>query len=188
MSNFKAKELRHIHLDLPIWNKHLRPTIFIETGTLDGDTSLLAAIYYDEVFSIELSKDLNQKAQERFGGGRIHFIQGDSGVVLVDLLQRSSIKSNGIFFYLDAHFFSKGAKGKAIAKESPFPLWVELGIISEKGGAVDVVVVDDVHCFGGNRPDERWKVVSPDTILSHLLPREILFSEIIGDQFVVVVK
>lgn len=185
MSNFHNQTILDIMDVLPTGLK--KPRIFIETGTLHANSTVLACIHFDKVYSIELSPELWATASEKFPGGRITFLHGDSAKVLPEMLEHS-FKEEGVFFYLDAHFFTAGAKGKPIAKENPFPLWDELEAIRKRRGVTDIVVVDDVHAFGRKDPHAGWETTGPETIKASMEGREVLHGAIMGDQYVMVVQ
>ncbi len=81
MSGFNAEALRTI-LDT-------RPhgcLAFVETGTFQATTTVLAASFFDEVHSIELSEALYRKAVAKYGDlPSIKFYRGDSPMILVQL-------------------------------------------------------------------------------------------------------
>lgn len=130
-----------IHV-ITLYARARTPAVFVESGTLRGDT--LAAVRDEFAFlrSIELDHSLYQKAAERFkGDDKILIYQGDSGTVLKDVLATIGAP---IIFWLDGHYSGSGtAKGT-----QDCPIWNELGAIISRGNERDIVLVDDARLYG----------------------------------------
>jgi hypothetical protein len=124
---------------------------FIETGTFFGDTTDFLKDHFQQLYTIELQEDLFRKAWERFKTiDRVSVLQGDSAIVLQDIVPRLNMIS---LFWLDGHYSSSffvgdelivTAKGK---KESP--IIEELDIILKNGLNKNVILIDDARCFDG---------------------------------------
>jgi hypothetical protein len=97
---------------------------------------------FETLYSIELSKDLYEKAVERFKGvEKVNLIQGDSGEELQKVV--SSI-SKPALFWLDGHFSAaKTAKG-----ELETPVNKELESILNLPEKRHVIIIDDARFFG----------------------------------------
>ena len=116
--------------------------VFVETGTLHGDTLAAVRSEFTALHSIELQENLNQAAVARFKEDNLVFIhQGDSGEVLKSVL--ASI-SDPVVFWLDGHYSGSGtAKGS-----QDCPIWRELDAIIIRGNERDIVLVDDARLYG----------------------------------------
>ena len=142
-----------------IGKHHQTIGIAVETGTLEGTTTAILAKIFRTVHTIELSPELVSIAQKNCKAfANIEFHLGDSAEILPDLALR--IKEPCLF-YLDAHWYTRGRHQTPAAKESPFPLWKELGVLKSRKYS-DIIVVDDVHAFG--RKNSGWQSVSPKSL------------------------
>ncbi len=113
----------------------------VETGTLHGDMVAAMLPYFDEVYSIELSREFWLLARLRFlGRRRVHLIRGDSGQELPRLLRRLDRRC---VFWLDSHY-GGGAMARG-AKD--VPIREELRAILDHDVGGDVVLIDDVGIF-----------------------------------------
>jgi hypothetical protein len=157
-------------------------TTFVETGTHLGGT--LYPIYHSKLFrrvhSIELSPVFYVQAVRRcsrlpdFQTG-IVLHHGDSIHVLRTLAGEIDEPA---FFWLDAHWCPE----RHIATESPCPLLSELELLASRPHA-DIIVIDDVHCFGrkwGDGPGADWTHIREETILQWF-PRERITYLSLGD-------
>ncbi len=140
-------------------NSRLRPEVFrfltekmdlrymVETGTLSGCTSGLAARYFERVWTIELSPQYQRIAtQDLSHHPNVTSLPGDSAEVLPGICKQLDKPT---FFWLDAHWSGEGtAKGS-----SECPLLAELKAI---GGlrTADVIFIDDARMFLSRPPEE----------------------------------
>lgn len=119
--------------------------IFVETGTYFGDMVEAMKPYFNQIYSIELSEDLYEKARIRFAGeDKIKIICGDSGVELckvIDSLHQSAL------FWLDGHY-SAGVTAKG---DKNTPIYEELAQIYDSENRDHVVIIDDARCFGKDK-------------------------------------
>lgn len=116
---------------------------FIETGTYKGNSSFWAAIHFDNVFTIELNKELYEETSSRKDAPKnITFLQGNSKDVLPELVNTLDGQS---IFWLDGHW-CMGAGGK----EDECPLMNELMAISKTKDSI--ILIDDARCFLGPLP------------------------------------
>lgn len=118
--------------------------IFVETGTLYGDTVAALRSTFDQLHSIELSPELYEKASARFAGdAHIRLWLGDSGEVMPCVLE--TIREPALF-WLDGHYSGDGtARGI-----EDTPICRELVHISKhllRGE--HLIVIDDARCFIG---------------------------------------
>ena len=117
--------------------------VLIETGTYLGDMVGAMSTYFDEVHSVELSKDLHDKAKGRFRNDKnVKLYQGDSGKVLADILSKLNKPA---IFWLDAHY-SEGitAKGKLNT-----PILEEVDLIFSHRMKDHIILIDDSRMFTG---------------------------------------
>ncbi len=116
--------------------------ILVETGTYYGDMVEAMKIYFDKIYSIELSKELHQQARARFGGeSKIELIQGDSGIELANVIERIDQPA---LFWLDGHY-SGGVTAKG---DKETPIYEELTHIFNAQDRRHVIIIDDARCFG----------------------------------------
>lgn len=114
-----------------------RINFFVETGTAYGDTTELAAIMFDQVWSCDIDGKLIEKARDR--------IKDYPGVKLSiesspDFLRRIKPElAQPVMYWLDAHW--SGGPTKPV-KESP--LLEEIGAISSLNGH-SVILIDDIE-------------------------------------------
>lgn len=141
---------------------HGRIRVFIETGTFRGETTRNMKHLFDEVHTIELSRDYYEKTSRSEADPRITFHHGDSLAVLPALLPR--IQEPAVFF-LDAHFCQRGTAQGA----EDVPLLKELALIARRPYR-DLIIIDDVRLFGTNR-SENWTGITKKNILRILRPR-----------------
>lgn len=128
-----------------------RPQTYIETGLMSGDRIFLAASCFKVLHGIELDShwyEVSRGRVSQFPHVMVH--KGDSRLALPHLLKIYA--ETPCFIYLDAHY----CKTDPPIQKSEFPLWAELGEIKKKK-TKDIVVVDDIHTFGKQRPELRFK-------------------------------
>jgi hypothetical protein len=117
-------------------------SILVETGTFYGDMIEALKGEFSHLYSVELSEELYKKAKDRFAADdHITLMQGDSGVVLGDILSR--IQSPALF-WLDGHY-SEGVTAKG-DKDTPVMEELDRILSSEEKG--HVIIIDDARCFG----------------------------------------
>ena len=136
------------------------PRILVETGTYQGKTTRLALEQFDVVHTIELHHDRFWWALADLSPLGAHCHQGDSRVWVPRLAQQIE---GPVFWYLDAHWFR--VPGVAGEREG-LPLWDELEALAARPWP-DVIVVDDVHSFGGDQPTPEWREISLEKIASY---------------------
>lgn len=125
------------------YQQRYRHTILVETGTYMGEMVEAQKRRFKKVYSIELGKELFQKAQERFKTDQNVFIrQGDSGHVLPEILKE--IHEPAIF-WLDGHY-SAGITAKG---EKDCPIFEELEAILAQRTFNHVILIDDARHFTG---------------------------------------
>jgi hypothetical protein len=116
--------------------------ILVETGTFYGDMVEALKGDFEGIYSIELSRDLYEKARRRFAKEKhITLLQGDSGEVLERLVK---VLEKPALFWLDGHY-SAGETARGV-KDTP--ILEELEHILGSCEKRHVIVVDDARCFG----------------------------------------
>lgn len=123
---------------------------FIETGTLGGETTNIAASLFETVHTIELSEYFYDKAQKLFSAQQHVFVHlGDSGTIIRDLIAHSPEKP---IFWLDAHYCGpSSAQG-----DSATPILQELAAIKEGNLQNAIILIDDARCFGTSWQDHHF--------------------------------
>ncbi len=122
---------------------------FVETGTFLGDTIASLKDIFKSLYSIELSNELAQNAQNKFkNDNHIEIIQGDSGVVLKEI----KITDKPALFWLDGHYSSSFKIGDKLIQTargiSDTPIFEELQTVLKNGLESNVILIDDARCFG----------------------------------------
>ncbi len=116
--------------------------VLVETGTLFGDMIEAMMNRFDRIYSIELSKDLFERAKERFKEAHtVELIHGDSGNEIRSVLNKINEPA---LFWLDGHY-----SGESTARGTyDTPISNELKHILGKGYKGHVIIIDDARCFG----------------------------------------
>lgn len=114
----------------------------VETGTYKGDMVAAQIRNFDRIYSIELSKELADKAVRRFAAyPQVTIMQGDSGKVLHEIVPRLD---GPALFWLDGHYFG----GLSVRGETDCPIFEELEAVFSSPYA-HVLLIDDARCFTG---------------------------------------
>ncbi len=124
--------------------KHLE--VFIETGTYLGDMIFAQLKNFKKLYSIELSEELYEKAKKRFlAYPHVKILQGDSGVVLKDVLAEIDTTC---MFWLDGHYSGVFNGVQTVKGDKDSPILEELSIIFDSGYN-HAVLIDDARLFTG---------------------------------------
>ena len=126
-----------------------RPNVFIETGTYHGDTVAEMKSRYGKVVSIEIDRDLHEKARERFRDDpNVVLVFGDCARELPKILGRLAEPA---VFWLDGHWSGAGT-GRG---EVTDPVLLSLEQIGSHPVREHAIFIDDARCFDGreDRPD-----------------------------------
>jgi hypothetical protein len=131
---------------LKTYQKRFGLKVLVETGTHHGDMVEATKHVFDEIYSIELSFELFEKATARFQSDpHIHIIHGDSGEKLgpivepiVDRIDRPAL------FWLDGHY----SGGDTARGDKDTPIVEELHHILNAKEKRHVALIDDARCFG----------------------------------------
>jgi hypothetical protein len=117
--------------------------VFVESGTLYGDTVDFLSRHFDVCITIEVDPRLHALAVIRFAGKSfVRPVLGDSANVIPSLLAELDRPA---LFWLDGHY-SGGVTGKGATDT---PIRAELGAILEHQMEGHVVVIDDARLFDG---------------------------------------
>jgi hypothetical protein len=165
MANFKSiylyfRNLFKKKVDIPSYHekraiiegyqRQFNPGTFVETGTFLGDTVEYFKTKFGKVISIELSKELAEKAAKRFqNDSNVHIIEGDSGVVLADLVKKLHAPA---LFWLDGHysseFFVKDEYIRTARSDKDTPIMKELNVLLNDSQH-HIILIDDARLFNG---------------------------------------
>ncbi len=116
--------------------------VLVETGTYMGDMIEALKREFDEVYSIELSRELHENAKRRFEGDRhVTLLCGDSAIELEKLVKRIDRPA---LFWLDGHY-SSGVTAKA---DKETPIMEELNHLLAAPDLGHVILIDDARSFG----------------------------------------
>jgi hypothetical protein len=142
--------------------------VFIETGTLNGETTFALEPYFNKLHTVEFSETYYERTKSRYTGSKINFILGDSSLVLEKLLP--TIRDKTIFF-LDGHW-SGGDTGHS-AKD--VPLIEEITHINNLFQHQAIIVIDDFRLFGLDKSSgklgEDWSYINKQSLLDILQKR-----------------
>ena len=117
--------------------------ILVETGTYLGDMMQAQKGNFEKLYSIELSRELWERAVNRFRKDpNVEIVNGDSGKVLFSLVPTFQ---QPVLFWLDGHY-SGGITAKG---ETDCPVYLELDAIFTHGAPRHVILIDDARLFNG---------------------------------------
>jgi len=117
----------------------------IETGTYLGDMIQAQKGNFQKLYSIELSKELWEKAVARFKNDKhVQILNGDSEKVLVNLVPAMN---EPVLFWLDGHY-SGGVTAKG---ETDCPIFGEIDSILTPAAPLHVMLIDDARLFNGTQ-------------------------------------
>lgn len=112
---------------------------FIETGTFQGGTASWASGLFEQVYTIEFSREIYEATAARLSHlSNVQFLFGDSRSELMKVLQHTG----SAIIWLDAHWCSFGSYGES----DQCPLLDELEIINESGND-HFILIDDARLF-----------------------------------------
>ncbi len=118
--------------------------ILLETGTYMGDMVFAQLPLFKEIYSVELSEALWQKAKKRFQNEpKVKLLQGDSGKVLHEIVPQLN---SSTLFWLDGHYCS----GITAKSEIECPIYEELKAIFISPFH-HLILIDDARYFVGKR-------------------------------------
>ncbi|RCV66060.1 hypothetical protein C5S53_00465 [Methanophagales archaeon] len=114
---------------------------FIETGTFHGSTAVWAASHFDNVITIEFSKEIYDQTVAKYGNKiqNINFLFGDSRSVLKTVVPKLT---HPAIFWLDSHW----SGGQTYGKNDECSLIEELRMINLSKYA-HFLFIDDARLF-----------------------------------------
>jgi hypothetical protein len=114
----------------------------VETGTYIGDMVYAMRPYFEQIYSIELSRELYEESRIRFrSAANVRLIKGDSVTALRHLMNALTRPS---LFWLDGHY----SGGSTARGTSDTPIYEELSQILSFDEHQNVIIIDDARCFG----------------------------------------
>jgi hypothetical protein len=160
--------LNNLFLNL-LQDDYTKYKCFIETGTLNGDTTFSLEPYFDKLYTIEFSEKYYSNTKNKYNGNKINFILGDSSIVFESLLPNITDKC---IFFLDGHW-SGGDTGHS---NKDCPLEEEITHINNLFTNDAIIIIDDFRLFGLNKLsgklEEDWSQINKENLL-HILKSRI---------------
>lgn len=133
---------------------------FIETGTFLGYSTKVAAEIFNNVFTIELSKEVYNKACENLKPySNVKLYNGDSGIVLGSLLRAHW---GNILVWLDGHYSGNYYGYNTAFGNGTTPVIDELISIKNSGLKDIIILIDDIRLF-----DKRLQGLSDLTLSNY---------------------
>lgn len=117
-------------------------TIFVETGTFEGDAAALMLPHFEEIHTIELSDEYYTKAVERFRSCDTITVHHDDSVRALTAL-RPRLEDESVLYWLDAHWC---LADDTAGVHSECPLLAEFDAIGNLNSR-SVVMIDDARLF-----------------------------------------
>lgn len=125
------------------YQKRFQLGVFVETGTYLGEMVEALKSRFREIYSVELSAELCERAQKLFANDpHVHIMQGDSSDVLPRILEKVS---EPCLFWLDGHF----SGGITAQGALDYPILKELEHIRQHPVKNHVILIDDARLFTG---------------------------------------
>lgn len=140
---------------------------FIETGTLNGNTTFALEQYFNKIYTIEFSETYYNNTKNKYNGNKINFLLGDSSIVFNSLLPNITDKC---IFFLDGHW-SSGDTGRS---EKDCPLEEEIICINNLFKNEAIIIIDDFRLFGLSKEtglNEDWSKINKENLLNILQSR-----------------
>jgi hypothetical protein len=152
-----------------IFNFSLFPTnVFVETGTLMGETIDNVIQQYKHIHSIELSKQYADNAKNKYKNyNHVTIHHGDSSIVLYELCK---IIQEPTFFWLDGHW----SGGNTAKGDKDCPLIEELNAINSNLKSQCIIAIDDVRLFNTYN-NENWLGITHESILEIVKDRLVSY-------------
>lgn len=139
---------------------------FVETGTYDGASAMLAAKFFDRVFTIEIHQGLYEASVNRIknrGITNVTCLLGDSANLIGTVAEQ--VKDGAVFF-LDSHYSGEGTGWN---NEKHVPLYEELDkILAVKDLGPSIFVIDDVRLWTTEH-DPIWSEITNEKIIAKFI-------------------
>lgn len=121
--------------------------IFVETGTFKGDAVNSIKDLFQQIYSVELSKEYHAASTKRFQTfDHITILHGHSAEKLAELMPK--LKNQPVLYWLDAHWC---VATNTAGEQSQCPLLHEIRAISEFHPD-SVILIDDARLFLATPP------------------------------------
>jgi hypothetical protein len=125
------------------FQKKYKCQILVETGTFYGEMIESQRNFFKYLYSIELNKELYEKAVNWFSFyAHINILQGDSYYLLEEITQKLTKQT---IFWLDGHY----SGGETAMGHKECPIWGELNAIFKNNKFDHIILIDDARCFIG---------------------------------------
>lgn len=126
------------------------PSVFFETGTYDGQTTLNAADFFDTVITVEIYPPLFTQIQHKFhSNSKIHSYRGNSSEIIAKI---GKTLTGTILYWLDAHYSGEGTgmtnSANSGSAEAITAIREELKAIYDTGIQDCIILIDDIRGFG----------------------------------------
>jgi len=142
-------------------------SVFIETGTHNGESIFTMEPYFDLLHTIELSEKYFNNTRTKYQGNKINFIFGDSSIVFESLLPTIN---QDIVFFLDGHWSS----GDTARGNKDCPLIEEIQHINNLCKNKAIIIIDDYSLFERGPTlglNEDWTDINKQNIIDILSNR-----------------
>ena len=143
-------------------------SLFIETGTAEGNTLAHASLHFENCISIEQNEKLYQAAIERFKNKtNVKIFHGHSPLILPKILDPTIPTT----FWLDAHYSAQGNTLMPGYTECPLMQELEV-IVNLKWETPPIILIDDSFMYSDsvNAPGSKsgfWNSNETDCIVYH---------------------
>jgi hypothetical protein len=132
------------------------PDTFFETGTYDGNTTLNAAKFFNQVITVEIYKPIFDQLRSKFRSHRnIRSYLGNSSKLIATLGDQLH---GTTLFWLDAHYSGEGTgmsdSANSGSAEAITAIREELAAIHDVGIRDCVILIDDIRGFGTEISDQ----------------------------------
>lgn len=149
--------------------------VLVEGGTYEGGTAKQMSTFFKQVFTIEKSAIMHQKAQQNLADiNNITLLLGDTREHLSSIIE----KNDNILFWLDAHY----SGGDTYGVDDECPLIEELTIIFQQADNC-IILVDDARLFLSPPPlPHQWQNWPSIFDISKIIPKGwqvIVFEDVI---------
>lgn len=177
MPSLTIDDIRTIQDKYPTY-RNIR--IFVETGTLYGQTILHMSPFFDHLYTIEIKEEFYKEILRRSSNRpNIKFYLGDSAEQLPLILKE--FQQPAVFF-LDGHY-SHGPTGRG-SKDTP--LLEELQAIDEHNQD-SLIIIDDCCMFGKNETED-WSEITETNVLTCFSPQKIVDHYITNNRYIILLK
>ena len=135
---------------------------FVETGTYKGDSTLIAANHFDNVYTIEIFEPLYLESKQRAKDENVNNITFFLGDSLEKLREITPLVTEGAIFFIDAHISGADSGWNNTTR---VPLIEELNIILSEPVGPSVFIFDDLRLWTGQSKAWDWSHITNDTII-----------------------